>query len=191
MGISWANQIRLNRLGVDELNDIVAFIDKEAAETVQIVQSQGYTPQSILVNGTPINLSVHPVIKGGLRFTKRNVYHYVTSMHCQALRVGLTVHQSWFSSTPHTFELNPEPGFEEVFYFRSSSPNAKGILEGQGLWYDGAEVDAAWPVRDRQFATVPMGTHRVTVLPVEGKPRSGWWYWWVYLALEDRWEKNR
>jgi 5-deoxy-D-glucuronate isomerase len=101
----------------------------------------------------------------------------------------VTVQLSAFSSTPHEFETRPEPGFEEAFYFLFPE-GGKGLLEGQGLWPDGTEVDDAWPVRHRQLAQVPMGWHRVTALPgVDGDvPRLA--YVWVYLCTRPEWEKD-
>lgn len=190
----WANEQKLSRLQVDIYDHVIAFIDTAVGESVLVAQEMaGPFPDSILVNADRINLRIGWKTKGEQveGVTLRDVYHYVTAEHCTALRVGLTVHDSWFSSTPHTFELSPEPGFEEVFFFRSSTLDAKALLEGEGLWPDGTLVDAAWPVRDGQFAQIPMGSHRVCVLPVEDEQRATWWYWWCYLATEERWEKNR
>ncbi len=128
----------------------------------------------------------HKVIGSGI--AQRDVYHFITDEHCTYLRAGLTVHRSIASSTPHTFELEPEPGFEELFWFKISD-GGKAIIEGEGLWPDGTPVDAAWPVRDGDIVQVPMGSHRVVALPdVDGNfPRVS--YVWCYLAKEARWEK--
>jgi 5-deoxy-D-glucuronate isomerase len=126
----------------------------------------------------------------GKGIATRDVWHYVTREHCKRLRAGLTVHRSAFSSTPHGFELSPEPGFEEVFYFLVVG-DGKALLEGEGLWPDGRAVDAAWPVRNRTLAQVPMGWHRVAALAGAdgGVPLVG--YVWCYLALPGRgWEKD-
>ena len=190
----WANEKRLARLEVEVFENIIAFIDVVTGNTVQVEQRHDDPfPHRVLVDGREINLAPYVATKGQQEegVTTRIVCQYVTAAHCNALRVGLTVHRSWFSSTPHAFELSPEPGFEEVFYFRSPVPGAKALLEGEGLWRDGTPVNAAWPVRDGQFATVPMGTHRVCVLPVEDEKRPEWWYWWCYLAKFPRWEKDR
>lgn len=190
----WANEKRLARLDVDVYEDVIAFIDKETGETVQVEQRRDEPlPRRILLSGRKITPAPQIVTKGAQEegVTARSVNQYVTDAHCKALRVGLTVHRSWFSSTPHTFELSPEMGFEEVFYFRSPTPGAKALLEGEGLWPDGTPVDGSWPVVDRQFAQIPMGRHRVAVLPVENEARPEWWYWWCYLCTNDGWEKNR
>lgn len=191
--VNWANEPRFTRLRVEAWKNVIAFIDTVAGDMVQVAQSENEPyPQAIIVNGGKVGLEINPVIKGRQEegVTMRAVYHYVTREHCEALRVGLTVHRSWFSSTPHTFELSPEPGFEEVFYFRSSDAGTKALLEGEGLWPDGSEVDASWPVRNAQFVQIPMGRHRVAVLPTEDESRPQWWYWWCYLALPGRgWEK--
>jgi 5-deoxy-D-glucuronate isomerase len=118
----------------------------------------------------------------------RDVYHYVTREHCKRLRAGLTVHLSAFSSTPHEFELSPEPGFEEVFYFLVSG-GGKALLEGEGLWPDGREVDDAWPVRDRSLAQVPMGLHRVVAMVGADGPVPLVGYVWCYLCKKPEWEK--
>src|SRR3990167_3259813 len=53
---------------------------------------------------------------------KRTVKHYLKpnkdAPHLQ-LRLGITEHSSCgsWSSLPHDFENNPEPGFEEVFFY--------------------------------------------------------------------------
>jgi len=128
----------------------------------------------------------HKVIGSGI--AQRDVYHFTTKDHCKHLRAGLTVHRSIASSTPHTFELSPEPGFEELFWFKISD-NGKAVIEGEGLWPDGSPVDAAWPVRDGDIVQVPMGSHRVVALPdVDGNfPQVS--YIWCYLATHERWEK--
>jgi len=125
----------------------------------------------------------------GSGIAQRDVYHFITAEHCKHLRAGLTIHRSLASSTPHTFELEPEPGFEELFWFRIAD-GGKALIEGYGLWPDGSPVDAAWPVRDGDVVQVPMGSHRVVALPdVDGNfPRVA--YVWCYLAKDGRgWEK--
>lgn len=128
----------------------------------------------------------HKVVGSGV--AQRDVYHFITSKHRKLLRAGLTVHRSLASSTPHTFELSPELGFEELFWFHISD-GGKALIEGEGLWPDGTRVDAAWPVRDGDVVQVPMGSHRVVALPdVDGRfPQVS--YVWVYLCKKQEWEK--
>ena len=94
-------------------------------------------------------------------------------------RLGITRHRgvgTW-SSLPHDFELNTEPGFEEVFFYIASGATARGIQVGRGVWHDNSPVDAVWPFADRVLGTVPMGYH-----PVVGEPGVQVSYVWAYLA---------
>lgn len=186
----WANAPQLGRLGVEKMGDKVRFIDRTTGEFVTV-----NTCDSMMLTMMAVNDNHGIECKDAKHFTKgegiakRDVYHFVNRNHATALRAGLTVHHSAFSSTPHRFERSPEPGFEEAFYFLL--PNGgKGILEGEGLWPDGSGVNAAWPVAHRQLASVPMGWHRVIALPdADGvPPRLG--YIWAYLALKPEWEKD-
>jgi len=165
----------------------VVFYDRQNDENVMVRLHQGAVEFFCNTNESlrPPN-ATHKVIGSGI--AQRDVYHFITKEHCTHLRAGLTVHRSLASSTPHTFELAPEPGFEELFWFRIADGD-KAIIEGEGLWPDGSPVDAAWPVRDGDVVQVPMGSHRVMALPdVDGKfPQVA--YVWCYLCTEERWEK--
>ena len=102
------------------------------------------------------------------------------------MRLGITVHRgdgTW-SSLPHDFELNTEPGFEEVFFYILNGATKRGIQVGKGVWHDNSPVDSAWPIIDQTFGTVPMGYH-----PVVGEPNVHVSYVWVYLAKKKSWEK--
>jgi 5-deoxy-D-glucuronate isomerase len=102
------------------------------------------------------------------------------------MRLGITRHRgtgTW-SSLPHDFELNTEPGFEEVFFHLLSGESQRAIQIGRGVWSDNTDVDSSWPVRDHTFSTIPMGYH-----PVVGEPGVSVSYVWVYLCKKASWEK--
>ena len=190
---NWANVPHLDRLHVEcQANDII-FRDSATGEAVFIREARR------VLEGRSVSVSSGEVIARrdaqhfvrGEGLTERDVWHYVTSRHCSVLRAGLTVHRSAFSSTPHPFELRPRPGFEEVFYFCVNPPSGKVLLEGQGMWADGERIDTAWPVRDDQFACIPMGHHRVVALPMDDGSIPQVLYWWCYLCLRPEWEKDR
>lgn len=187
--MNWANEMYNGRLRAEFHDTYIVFHDLEMKESVFV-----RIDDSVVMSTTKFGHDLVKVISidDARHFTKgsgisqRNVYHFVTKDHCTVLRAGLTVHRSAFSSTPHSFEFDTEPGFEEVFFFRT---DGKVVLEGEGLWPDGQSVDAAWPVRDGQFAQVPMGWHRVVAMAdVDGQVPSVS-YIWCYLCLHERWEK--
>ena len=144
---------------------------------------------------------VKPVERGrGL--ARRLVYTVLGPSRLHPLRVGLTVHLSAYSSTPHTFEaaavaraehagpeaLPPAHRWEEVFFFRMPEA-AAALVEGYGWSADGEWVDTATRVVNGAFVPIPLGYHRVAALPDhEGRPRP-LAYWWAYLALDPAWEK--
>lgn len=129
----------------------------------------------------------HSIVVGSGN-TERNVYHFLkpNEHKHRHMRLGLTVHagDGTWSSLPHDFENNPEPGFEEVFFYLLSDGPQKAFQVGRGMWMNGAPVDDVWPVHDRCFGVVPMGYH-----PVVGEPGVNVSYIWVYLAKYLRWEK--
>ena len=193
----WANHPRPGRLAVSQDDEtILRFTDTETRET--LVVNLGEVPQGLTVDvyQGDSNKSWKPLAVGldykfnhrrrGYGITSRDVWQIVTKDHCQALRLGLTTHISYFSSTPHTFELVPEPGFEEVFYFMTEG---KLLLEGAGLWSSGEPVDDAWPVIGGQFAQIPMGHHRVVALPDARGLAPAVSYIWCYLCTKEAWEK--
>ena len=195
----WANHPRPGRLVVAQEDDkTLRFTDAEMRET--LIVHLGEVPQDLTVDiyksevGEPArlvrSLSCDPMqrYRRGNGVSLRDVWHIVKKSHCSGLRLGLTVHASFFSSTPHTFELAPERGFEEVFYFMIDD-NAKVLLEGAGLWADGEPVDDAWPVVGGQFAQIPMGYHRVAVLPGFSAQAPRVSYVWCYICTKEEWEK--
>ena len=195
----WANEPRPDRLLVEEKAEgVMRWWDRvlweyvevdigigaeSLATTFKVGQGQVTKPPNyeLTIAGTR-------KVTVGAGTAKRDVYHVVDRWHCQRLRVGLTIQKEAFSSTPHTFELEPERGFEEVFWFQFPG-GGKALVEGQGLWPNGEPVDAAWPVRDGQLLQVPMGAHRVAGLPDQLLRVPFIAYVWGYLALHDRWEK--
>lgn len=143
-----------------------------------------------IVKNREINIDVknaHHIVVGESNWT-RDVYHWLKpneEAHL-TLRLGLTVHKgngTW-SSLPHDFENHLEDGFEEVFFYLLEGGTKKAIQVGRGVWADGKEVDAVWPVLDRTFSVIPMGYH-----PVVGEPKVGVSYIWAYLAKKKSWEK--
>jgi 5-deoxy-D-glucuronate isomerase len=118
---------------------------------------------------------------------QRDVYHYLLpGGPAPTMRLGITHHKgpgTW-SSLPHDFELNTEPGFEEVFFHILRGGTQRAIQIGRGVWSDFAEVDSSWPVRDHTFSTIPMGYH-----PIVGEPGVNVSYVWVYLCKKPTWEK--
>ena len=145
---------------------------------------------------------VRPTIRGrGL--ARRAVYTLLGPTRRHPLRVGLTVHLSAFSSTPHSFEAEaiaravagldtrpPQHRWEEVFFFRLP-PGGAALVEGYGWTSDGQWIDLATRVVNGAFVPVPLGYHRVASLPpdADGEP-SPLAYWWAYLALDPSWEKR-
>jgi len=172
-------------------DNVMLFTDDKTDEQVMVVLDHDFNATMwVLRYGTKnsITFAESTQFWKGKGIARRAVFHYVTREHATALRVGMTFHDSAFSSTPHEFEKTPEVGFEEIFWFLLPD-GGKAILEGEGKWPSGEDVDETWPVRHGQTMDVPMGWHRVVALPDEegNVPRVG--YVWAYLCLHDRWEK--
>ena len=119
---------------------------------------------------------------------RREVSHFLLpnpKKHLQ-IRLGLTMHGglgTW-SSLPHPFELKPDLGFEELFFYLTEGGSGRAIQVGSGVWHDGAPVDACWPIIDRTFGVIPMGYH-----PVVAEPEVQVRYIWAYLVKKPEWEK--
>ena len=98
----------------------------------------------------------------------------------------MTTHigDSTWSSLPHSFELNPEKGFEEIFFYILDGENKRAIQCGKGMWADGSDIDEVWRVEDKEFSSIPMGYH-----PVVGEPGTKVRYIWIYICEHRRWEK--
>jgi hypothetical protein len=120
----------------------IKFWDRELAESVTVFAPPEFEDVTMTINieGRTVTLTMDDAAHflKGQNSASRSVWHYVTREHATALRAGLTVHKPYsiVSSTPHEFELSPEPGFEEVFYFILPD-GGKGTLEGEGMWPDG------------------------------------------------------
>ena len=194
--MNWVNEpYRHGRLFVQQSGfDTVRFTDIKENERIDMSLSDRPTEVMMRVvraergDGRTVFTGDAKHFVKGAGITERDVWHFVTREHATALRAGLTVHRSAFSSTPHDFELTPDFGFEEAFVFMMPD-DAKGLLEGEGVWPEGDAVSAAWPVVNRSMAQVPMGWHRVTALPGLDGVVPPLAYVWVYLALHERWEK--
>ncbi|MBU2395792.1 MAG: hypothetical protein KKH70_20850, partial [Gammaproteobacteria bacterium] len=124
----WVNPPRPGRLLAQrEAGDWIRFVDTQTGEvarcnvaldTLHNLRVEVWKPDA---NGAPPKM-IHAIERTDARafargggVMRRDVWHYVGREHCEALRLGLTIHWSYFSSTPHAFELQPERGFEEVF----------------------------------------------------------------------------
>lgn len=167
----------------------VAMPDNLNLVTMTVLESCLAWQEPRLFAPTPITIDDAKAFTVGNGLSERDVWHFVTKAHCKRLRAGLTIHRSVFSSTPHPFELEPEEGFEEVFCFLL--PNGgKALLEGEGVLTDGAPIDAAWPVRDRTLAQVPMGYHRVVAMADADGEFPTVAYVWAYLCKFEHWEKS-
>ncbi|MAG12692.1 hypothetical protein CL630_02650 [bacterium] len=131
--------------------------------------------------------AAHCVVVGEGQNETRDVVHFLKpGGPAPTMRLGITHHrgEGTWSSLPHDFELNTEPGFEEVFFYVLKGGTQKAIQVGRGMWHDGEDVDGVWPVRNETFGTVPMGYH-----PVVGEPGVRVSYVWAYLAKHKHWEK--
>ena len=190
--MNWVNEpYRHGRLFVQQSGfDTVRFTDIKENEHVDVSLSDRPTEIMMTIGSLAFCTGDAKHFVKGAGITERDVWHFVTREHATALRAGLTVHRSAFSSTPHDFELTPDFGFEEAFVFMMPD-DAKGLLEGEGVWPEGDAVSAAWPVVNRSMAQVPMGWHRVTALPGLDGVVPWLAYAWCYLALPGRgWEKD-
>ena len=125
MSYKWSNEIRLDVLRVESQDAKLIFkTDKEEAEVYldgqdigRVVHRHGGV-ETVITNEN----SHHIVV--GKENEKRDVFHYLKPKGpAPELRLGITKHRgvgSW-SSLPHDFELNLEPGFEEVFFHLNNS----------------------------------------------------------------------
>ncbi|MBI5401584.1 5-deoxy-glucuronate isomerase [Candidatus Wolfebacteria bacterium] len=185
----WSNKQLLDTLKVGGGNNILKF--SAGSEKVEVYLEDGDIARVAVLRDGENNIIIdkkdcrHVVVGEGN--TQRDVYHYLTpGGPTQTMRLGITKHcgKNTWSSLPHHFELETEPGFEEVFFYILKGGPERAIQVGRGVWYDNVPVDAVWPVRSHTFGTVPMGYH-----PVVGEPEVCVSYVWVYLAKKDKWEK--
>ncbi|MFA6528002.1 MAG: 5-deoxy-glucuronate isomerase [Candidatus Gracilibacteria bacterium] len=184
----WNNECKLDTLKVYGENDVLIFETKNEKAKVYIVNND-IEKITITVDGKEQEITKndrkHIVVGDGN--TQRDVYHYLMpNGPTPTLRLGITKHrgEGTWSSLPHNFELNTEPGFEEVFFYITEGATQRGFQVGRGVWFDNSSVDGVWPISDRTFNTVPMGYH-----PVVAEPGVKMSYVWAYLAKMKRWEK--
>lgn len=201
-GGNWSNEKRLDTLEVQadnihakETSGVLIFSNGPSDEMAQVYLDNGDISKVVFSgfggrrNRATIEKKDALKIIVGEGNCKRDVYHFLKpGGPAPVMRLGITHHSglgTW-SSLPHGFEKeeNLEPGFEEVFFYILRGGSERAIQVGKGLWNDGTNVDAVWPVYNRTFGTVPMGYH-----PVAGEPGVHVSYVWCYLAKHKRWEK--
>jgi len=188
MSYQWCNEKYLDTLEVSGENNELVFKSKTEKATIQIIDND-IESVSYEFNNQVFNIEKnerHHIIVGDGN-AKRDVYHYLRpNSFAPTMRLGITKHIGFgtWSSLPHEFELNTEPGFEEIFFYLLEGTTQKAIQRGKGVWYSNEPIDDAWLVEDRKFGTVPMGYH-----PVVGEPGVHVSYIWVYLCKKQEWEK--
>lgn len=185
----WSNKQSLDTLKVEGEDNVLEF--STDSEKVEVYLEDGDIAKVVVLedNGNKIVIDKkdcrHIVVGEGN--TMRNVYHYLMpGGSTKTMRLGITKHssESTWSSLPHHFELETEPGFEEVFFHILKGGSERAIQVGRGVWFDNTPVDAIWQVYNNTFSAVPMGYH-----PVVGEPGVKVSYVWAYLAKKDKWEK--
>jgi 5-deoxy-D-glucuronate isomerase len=189
MAYDWLNATRLDTLTVTGEDDTLVF--EVPGERADVHLKDGIIDNVVFIaaGDPPVTIratEAHAFVVGEGN-AKRDVYHYLKpGGPAPTMRLGITMHRgkgTW-SSLPHDFELDIEPGFEEVFFYILKGGSKRGIQVGKGVWFDNTPVDTAWPVKDRTFGTVPMGYH-----PIVGEPGVHVSYVWAYLAKKKSWEK--
>lgn len=189
MAYEWSNKARLDTLKVSGKDDVLTF--EAPGEHAEVYLKKGNIDKVIFTakGKKPVTITskdAHAMVVGE-KNAQRDVYHYLKPKGpAPKMRLGITIHrgEGTWSSLPHDFELNTEPGFEEVFFYIIKGPTQKGIQVGKGVWYDDTAVDSVWPIKNQTFGTVPMGYH-----PVVAEPHNHVSYVWVYLAKKKSWEK--
>lgn len=188
MSCKWNNGNRLKTLKVSVKGDLLIY--ETESERAEVHISDNDVAKIVCYHNnlcTVIKKEQGHHICVGEGNTKRDVYHYLRpGGPLPFLRVGITRHskKGTWSSLPHKFELKPEPGFEEAFFYILNGGSQRAIQIGRGLWCDGTAVDAVWSVTDRSLCSIPMGYHAVVAEP--GVRVS---YIWAYLAKKKEWEK--
>jgi 5-deoxy-D-glucuronate isomerase len=188
MSYPWCNEVKLDVLHASGSDGKLVY--KTANETVEVLLDGADIRRVVWRSGSEETIiegsDAHHIVVGEGN-AQRDVYHYLKpGGPAPQLRLGITKHRgagTW-SSLPHAFELNHELGFEEVFFYVLVGERQRAIQVGDGVWYDGTAVNAAWLVRDHSFGTIPMGYH-----PVVGEPGVSVQYIWAYLAKKPSWEK--
>ena len=188
MSYQWVNNNVLDLLDAQGSNNELIFSTEAEKATIQIIDNDidsvkyEYNNQSFLID----KKERHHIVVGKGN-AERNVYHYLKpGGPAPTMRLGITKHigEGTWSSLPHDFELNTEPGFEEVFFYLLKGTTQKAIQRGKGVWHTNEPINGAWLVDDRTFGTVPMGFH-----PVVGEPGVHVSYIWIYLCKKQKWEK--
>ena len=188
MSYQWANDKVLDLLEAQGSHNKLIFKTEMEKATVYIVDNDiesvnyEYNNQEFIID----KKERHHIVVGEGN-SERDVYHYLKpSGPAPTMRLGITKHigDGTWSSLPHDFELNTEPGFEEVFFYLLNGSTQKAIQRGKGVWHTNEPVDEGWLVDDRTFGTVPMGYH-----PVVGEPGVHVSYIWIYLCKKQEWEK--
>ena len=188
MSSKWNNEKKLSTLRADFKDDVLIF---EAGDEKAEVYLDGSNIKKVVYYNagkkTVLDDKDCRAIVVGENNWQRDVYHYLKPKGpAPFMRLGITKHRgvATWSSLPHDFELNTEPGFEEIFFYILEGEPKKAVQVGKGVWFDNTPVDSAWLVGDKTFGVVPMGYH-----PVAGLPGVKVSYVWVYLAKKRKWEK--
>jgi hypothetical protein len=181
----WINKGAFYALRVSTLGPRITFEDLVEDDTIHVYVDHTHPFLTGFVTGLGETLEPCFDVTRGSGLTERRVIHYTNRSTHRRLRVGLTIHQSVFSSLPHPFEKDPVPGFEEAFYM----VGGKTLVEMQGLM--GTDyVDTAVACRGGDLVAVPMGWHRVVALPDDDGNPTPLAYIWAYLAKRTEWEKD-
>lgn len=188
MSYKWSNKKNLNVLKVEGQDSKLLFkTNKEEAEVYLEKNDIKYVLHRINGVETRIDNKNCYRITVGEGNTQRDVFHYLKpNGPAPELRLGITKHSgsgTW-SSLPHDFELNLEPGFEEVFFHLISGGSNRALQVGEGVWHDNTPIKDSWFVEDHSFSTIPMGYH-----PVVGEPGAVVHYVWAYVCKKNSWEK--
>ncbi|HEY3272486.1 MAG TPA: 5-deoxy-glucuronate isomerase [Methanocella sp.] len=188
MSYKWNNCKMLDTLRVGGDNNLLTFeTDNEKAEVYLNGNDIAKVVCTVKGSSTTITKAESHSIVVGEGNAQRDVYHFLKPKGpAPFLRLGITKHRglgTW-SSLPHPFELNPELGFEEVFFFMLEGGPQKAVNVGRGVWFDGSAANGVWAVGDHTWSTIPMGYH-----PVVGEPGVQVSYVWAYLAKKNHWEK--
>jgi 5-deoxy-D-glucuronate isomerase len=189
MTYSWCNKKRLETLSAEGENNVLKFqspgeeclVHLQGGDIAKVIFAAKDKPA---VEIAAKNAKAYVIGEGN---ATRDVIHFLApGGPAPTMRAGITHHRgtgTW-SSLPHDFELNTEPGFEEVFFYILKGQPMRALQLGRGVWFDNSKVDDIWPIAHETFGTVPMGYH-----PVVGEPGVHVSYVWVYLAKHARWEK--
>lgn len=185
----WANTPVFQELSVEKTAE--GLLVSDGKDEIRVIEQNGRLSSVICTNAngkvTLVRDEDARTIQVGEENTERTVIHFLGPNGPSArIRLGQTFHSglNTWSSLPHDFELSPELGFEEFFYYLNSGANGNAIQLGRGIWANGDPVDEAWKVHDGDFAGIPMGYH-----PVVGEPGVRVSYIWAYLAKYPHWEK--